>query len=102
MNITISQHVRERAQLRQLQSYLDVGLDKLRDLTLDSGISGEVNFIASKLPQAINREGSSGDLVIIGCQVVSSDRLVVKSIFLQHSWQVANRIRKLGKQYAKL
>lgn len=102
MNITISQHVKDRAQLRQLQSDLDVGLAKLRDLTLESGIAGEVNFILRKLPSAINRGGSSGDIIVIGCQVISEDRLVVKSIFLQHSWQVANRIRKLGKQYARL
>lgn len=94
----ISYHASQQAELRQLQSELTEGIRKIRYTRLPQSVSGEVNFIVERKAVKLYREGSNGNLVIIG---VDWDSKVVKSIFLQNENQVYNRQRR-GKQYCSL
>ena len=95
MFITVSEHCQNQAELRQLESELDEGLELFWDLQAQ-GLTGEVNFIIERKDLTLHRKGSSGDLVIIGVDI---ERRIAKSIFLQHAWQVNNRRRKINKMY---
>ncbi len=94
-----SNHCKQQAQIRQLQSELRDGISKIESIRLPSHIRGEVNFIIERKSQIIRREGSTGDLVIIGMDWTNK---VIKTIMLQHENQVQSRRVKLGKQYVSL
>lgn len=95
----ISAHCKTQAELRHLQSELAEGLSKIQSSRLPSTVQGEVNFIIERKSQILHRKGSTGDLVVIG---IDWDRKIVKTIFLQESWQVRDRQAKLSKQYCSL
>ena len=93
-----SGHCKQQSQIRQLQSELADGLEKINSTRLPSKVVGEVNFIIERKSEVLHRKGSTGDLVIVG---VDWTRKVVKTIFLQEEWQVKNRQAK-GRQYCSL
>lgn len=95
----ISGHAKHQAQIRQLVSELNEGLIKINSTRLPSDVTGEINFIIERKSQILHREGSTGDLVIIG---VDWTHKIVKTIMLQNTRQVESRRNKLGKQYCSL
>lgn len=95
----ISAHCKTQAELRYLQAELREGLIKIESTRLPDSVNGEVNFIVERKTQICHRKGSTGDLVVVG---IDWDRKIVKTIFLQESWQVKDRQAKMGKQYCSL
>jgi len=103
MKVHVSNHAVTQSQIRQIESDLWDGVNRLRDYDqLACGISGEVNFITRKIGyMCYASDGSNGDLIVIGCDVISSAEIVVKSIFYQCKSQVPSRQAR-GKQYMLL
>ena len=95
----ISAHCKKQSELRQLQSELADGIIKINSTRLPDTVRGEVNFIIERKSQILRREGSTGDLVIIG---VDWSNKIIKTIMLQNTRQVQSRRNKLGKQYCSL
>ena len=99
MKINYSGHSVTQALDRDLLDELRAGVKLIQSAEVDlTGTSGEVNFIVEVKSQVLRRQGSSGDLVIIGIDV---DNMKVKSVFLQHSDQVEYR-KQNGRVYRSL
>lgn len=88
----LSKHARQQCQIRRINS--DLILQLLRGV---EPTPQEICVIVHKAKQIYHREGSSGDLVVAACQ-----NGIVKTVMLQHSWQVKNRGERLGKKYLDL
>jgi len=101
VDIRLDPHAYDQAKIRQLQSDLWDCVDRLRSGTVDLPAASEVNFIIRQLDKIEDRPGTRGDLVIV-CAWLYEGKLVIKTIFLQESWQVRDRSDRLGKVYCNL
>jgi len=98
MIINFSPHCMTQALDRDLLVELRSGISKIKDSDIDQNLTGEINFIVERKSQILRREGSTGDLVILGIEV---DQWIVKSVFLQCESQVSYR-ESQGRVYVDL